>query len=151
METHLNDLSQKPFVPWNKRRVTGQKPPLKPREVWLSACGCRYPIGFATWRCSISPSTTNCVAVIWFTYASKTSCKGIRCVRAPWFPSAGRVRRYNSRSPSKHAPRSRLALEAGPCRDRIGYSRAGVDKARPMTTRQYGRLVDEWIAAIGPI
>jgi hypothetical protein len=24
----------KPFVPWNKGKVTGQKPPLKPREVW---------------------------------------------------------------------------------------------------------------------
>jgi integrase len=24
-----------------------------------------------------------------------------------------------------------------------------VDRAKPMTTRQYGRLVDEWIAAIG--
>lgn len=23
-----------PFVPWNEGRVTGQKPPLKPREVW---------------------------------------------------------------------------------------------------------------------
>src|SRR5499433_4456866 len=26
--------SCKPFVPWNKGKVTGQKPPLKPREVW---------------------------------------------------------------------------------------------------------------------
>jgi hypothetical protein len=24
----------RPFVPWNKGNVTGQKPPLKPREVW---------------------------------------------------------------------------------------------------------------------
>ena len=34
IETHLNDLSQKLFVPWNKGKVPGQKPPLKPREVW---------------------------------------------------------------------------------------------------------------------
>lgn len=32
METE--NLEQgRPFVPWNKGKVTGQKPPLKPREV----------------------------------------------------------------------------------------------------------------------
>jgi hypothetical protein len=83
METHQNDLTQKPFVPWNKGRVTGQKPPLKPREVWAIRVRLQNPIGFATWRYSMSPSTANCVAVIWFTCASKTSCKAIRCERAP--------------------------------------------------------------------
>lgn len=34
METQTFERSHKPFVPWNKGKVTGQKPPLKPREVW---------------------------------------------------------------------------------------------------------------------
>jgi integrase len=34
MSIHLSEHSAKPFVPWNKGKVTGQKPPLKPREVW---------------------------------------------------------------------------------------------------------------------
>ncbi|UPT63226.1 MAG: hypothetical protein M0D54_01260 [Hyphomonadaceae bacterium JAD_PAG50586_4] len=34
METQTLEQSHKPFVPWNKGKVTGQKPPLKPREVW---------------------------------------------------------------------------------------------------------------------
>ena len=34
METQSFEQLPKPFVPWNKGRVTGQKPPLKPREVW---------------------------------------------------------------------------------------------------------------------
>lgn len=36
METHTQTTkgSSKPFVPWNKGKVTGQKPTLKPREVW---------------------------------------------------------------------------------------------------------------------
>jgi hypothetical protein len=34
METQTLVQSHKPFAPWNKGRVTGQKPPLKPREVW---------------------------------------------------------------------------------------------------------------------
>jgi hypothetical protein len=34
LDTKILDQSHKPFVPWNKGKVTGQKPPLKPREVW---------------------------------------------------------------------------------------------------------------------
>lgn len=34
MKTQSLEQSHKPFVPWNKGKVTGQKPPLKPREVW---------------------------------------------------------------------------------------------------------------------
>ena len=34
METQFFEPTPKVFVPWNKGRVTGQKPPLKPREVW---------------------------------------------------------------------------------------------------------------------
>ena len=42
METHSNEVEPKAFVPWNKGRVTGQKPPLRPREVW--AIGVRLQI-----------------------------------------------------------------------------------------------------------
>lgn len=34
MEMQHPELHTTAFVPWNKGRVTGQKPPLKPREVW---------------------------------------------------------------------------------------------------------------------
>lgn len=34
METQTLEQSHKPFVPWNRGKVTGPKPPLKPREVW---------------------------------------------------------------------------------------------------------------------
>lgn len=36
METHIQytEAARRLFVPWNKGKVTGQKPPLKPREVW---------------------------------------------------------------------------------------------------------------------
>lgn len=32
--TQNTEATRTPFVPWNKGKVTGQKPPLKPREVW---------------------------------------------------------------------------------------------------------------------
>ncbi len=34
MDLETNSESKLPHTPWNKGRVTGQKPPLKPREVW---------------------------------------------------------------------------------------------------------------------
>jgi hypothetical protein len=34
MTVHSSEVPTKPFVPWKKGKVTGQKPPLKPREVW---------------------------------------------------------------------------------------------------------------------
>lgn len=34
METQTFEQTHEPFVPWNKGKVTGQKPPLKRREVW---------------------------------------------------------------------------------------------------------------------
>lgn len=33
-QTSYTEIARAPFVPWNKGRVTGQKPPLKSREVW---------------------------------------------------------------------------------------------------------------------
>src|SRR5262245_24759140 len=35
METAFKEpVSTKTMIPWNKGKVTGQKPPLKPRDVW---------------------------------------------------------------------------------------------------------------------
>jgi hypothetical protein len=41
-------------VPWNKGRLTGQKRPLKPKDVWRSGFGFSWSAGRATSLCSIS-------------------------------------------------------------------------------------------------
>ena len=50
MET-LNSFSAR-RVPWNKGRLTGQKPPLKLREIWAIRTRLRCHPTFASWRCS---------------------------------------------------------------------------------------------------
>lgn len=60
METRTFEQAHKPFVPWNKGKVTGQEPPLKPREVWAIRVGFRSQITFATWRSSTLRSTASC-------------------------------------------------------------------------------------------
>lgn len=52
METQSLEQSHKPFVPWNKGKVTGQKSPLKPREVGPFVCGSKFQSAYATWRSS---------------------------------------------------------------------------------------------------
>src|SRR5205823_3420794 len=40
--------------PWNKGKLIGQKPPLRPKHVWSIRPDCRWTGARATWRCSIS-------------------------------------------------------------------------------------------------
>ena len=59
-------------VPWNKGKITGRKPPLKPREVW--AIRVRLQItgrvrDLALFNLAID---SNCAAAIWSGGASKT-------------------------------------------------------------------------------
>lgn len=50
-------------VPWNKGKLTGQKPPLKLREIW--AIRIRLQLGAKTRDLAmlISPSTASCALV----------------------------------------------------------------------------------------
>jgi hypothetical protein len=74
---HFRSLPPSP--PWNKGKITGPKPRLRPVTsgqyvqswIWRSAR--------ATWRCSISPLISNCVAA--------TSS---RCASMTWRPMAMR-------------------------------------------------------------
>ena len=39
-------------IPWNKGKLTGQKPPLKLREVWAIRVRLNSPPTCVIWRCS---------------------------------------------------------------------------------------------------
>ncbi len=148
METQTFEQVHKPFVPWNKGKVTGQKPPLKPREVW--AIRVRLQIAnrvrdLALFNLAID---SKLLAATWCIFASKTSCRAIRCEHGRSYRSARPVRRSNSKSPSKRA--AVAAWVRG--KDLKGSDwlfPSRVDPTQAMTTRQYGRLVDNWIAEIG--
>lgn len=43
---HFNDCAERPNVPWNKGKLTGAKPPLRPKHVW--AIRTRLQIGGRT-------------------------------------------------------------------------------------------------------
>jgi hypothetical protein len=53
------DSTQHP-EPWNKGKLVGQKPPLKPKDTGQSEFSFRARIRFETWPCSTSRSIANC-------------------------------------------------------------------------------------------
>lgn len=151
METHtqVNQGSRAPFVPWNKGRVTGQKPPLKPREVW--AIRVRLQISnrvrdLALFNLAIDSKLRGCDLV-------KLRVEDV--MQDDQVRSRALISQRKTGAPVQFeiTEQARAAVAAWvrgkdlKASDWVFPSR--VDRNKPMTTRQYGRLVDEWIAAIG--
>jgi hypothetical protein len=57
MESRESSSTARP--PWNKGRLVGQKAPFKLKDFGQFAFGYNSPVGGASWRCSIWPSTAN--------------------------------------------------------------------------------------------
>jgi integrase len=149
METHLNDLTQKSFVPWNKGRVTGQKPPLKPREVW--AIRVRLQISnrvrdLALFNLAIDSKLRGC-DLVHLRVEDIMQGDQVRTRALVSQRKTGAPVQFEITEQARAAVAAWVGGRALQGSDWLFPSR--VDTARPMTTRQYGRLVDEWIAAIG--
>ena len=49
-------------VPWNKGKIVGAKPPLRPKHVWSIGLSSRSKVERAIWQCSTSPSIASSAA-----------------------------------------------------------------------------------------
>jgi len=58
--------------PWNKGKITGPKPPLRPSHGWANVPSWIWRSAAATWQCSISPLTASCAAATSLRCASLT-------------------------------------------------------------------------------
>jgi len=149
METQLNDRSQKPFVPWNKGKVTGQKPPLKPREVW--AIRVRLQISdrvrdLALFNLAIDSKLRGCdlvhLRVEDVMQGDQARTRALVSQRKTGAPV-----QFEITEQARAAVAAWVRGKELKGSDWLFPSR--VNRAHAMTTRQYGRLVDEWIVAIG--
>ena len=136
-------------TPWNKGKLIGQKPPLKPKHVW----------GIRT-KLQLDKSVRDLAL---FNLAIDSKLRGCDLVRlkvedvAPHGYAIERatVRQQKTGRPVKFEitehtrqaiddylrPNPKIAKE---------FLFTGIrDKDRPLTTRQYARLVSEWIAGVG--
>lgn len=151
METQTNLLeSQRTlFVPWNKGRVTGQKPPLKPRDVW--AIRVRLQISnrvrdLALFNLAIDSKLRGCdlvhLRIEDVMQGDQVRTRALISQRKTGAPVQFEITEQ-ARAAVANWVRGRTSMGS----DWLFPSR--VDQTKPITTRQYGRLVDEWIAAIG--
>lgn len=149
METQTLDQSHKPFVPWNKGKVTGQKPPLKPREVW--AIRVRLQISnrvrdLALFNLAIDSKLRGC-DLVHLRVEDVMQGDQVRTRALVSQRKTGAPVQFEITEQARAAVATWVRGKDLKGSDWLFPSR--VDRTQPMTTRQYGRLVDEWIAAIG--
>jgi integrase len=149
MEMHTFEQARKPFVPWNKGRVTGQKPPLKPREVW--AIRVRLQISnrvrdLALFNLAIDSKLRGC-DLVHLRVEDVMQGDQVRTRALVSQRKTGAPVQFEITEQARAAIATWVRGKTLKGSDWLFPSR--VDKSKPMTTRQYGRLVDEWIEAIG--
>jgi integrase len=149
MEMQYLEQHTTAFVPWNKGRVTGQKPPLKPREVW--AIRVRLQIShrvrdLALFNLAIDSKLRGC-DLVHLRVEDVMQGNQVRTRTMVSQRKIGAPVQFEITEQARNAVATWVAARNLEGSNWLFPSR--VDKAKPMTTRQYGRLVDEWIAAIG--
>jgi len=75
-------------TPWNKSKITGQKPPLKPNEAWALRIRLQIADKNVTSHSLILLSIANYVVTIWFRYVPRQHQLSIN--NEPWTDCADR-------------------------------------------------------------
>ena len=145
---HYKYCAERQNVPWNKGRLTGPKPPLRPKHVW--AIRTRLQIGgrtrdLALFNLAIDSKLRGCDLVS--LRVEDVAPHGYTIDRAT-------IRQRKTGRPVKFeiTEQTRQAID-----DHVAASRSapgeylfqGRHCDRHLTTRQYGRLLSEWLSLIG--
>lgn len=136
-------------VPWNAGRIIGPKPPLKPKHIW--AIRTRLQLvkrvrDLAMFNVAIDSKLRGCDLVklkvpdVYFN-------GGIRARSTVIQQKTGRSVPFEITEPTKEAPLAWLAVRRAKDSGWLFPSRSHAGDH--VTTRQYGRLVDSWVALIG--
>ena len=142
------DLFRMPKKPWNSGRIIGTKPPLKPKHIW----GIRQQLrttgkvrDLALFNCALDAKLRGCDLVK--LRVSDVAPGGAMRDRATVIQQKmGRPVPFEITDASRDALSAWLALRGNRADDWLFPSRS-----RPgdhLTTRQYARLVGEWVAMI---
>jgi len=145
---HFNDCAKRPNVPWNKGKLTGEKPPLRPKHVW--AIRTRLQIvgrtrDLALFNLAIDSKLRGCDLIS--LKVEDVAPHGYAIDRAT-------IRQKKTGRPVKFeiTEQTRQAID-----DHLAASRSapgeylfqGRRHDRQLTTRQYARLLSKWLSLIG--
>jgi integrase len=135
--------------PWNKGKLTGAKPPLQPRHVWairtrLQLAGRKRDL--ALFNLAIDSKLRGCDVVS--LKVGDVAPNGYAINRANIRQrKTGRPVRFEITEQTRQAVDAHLKLAKKAPDEFLFTGRLGPEK--PLSTRQYARLLSEWIAAIG--
>ena len=146
-ETHLPSAPKR--VPWNKGKLTGAKPPLRPKQVWsirsrLQVEGKARDL--ALFNLAIDSKLRGCDVVA--LKVDDVAPNGYAIDRATIRQKkTGRPVKFELTEQTRQAVDDYLKTAGKKPGQFLFNGRWGADHG--MTTRQYARLLSEWIASIG--
>ncbi len=143
------DTANAQIKPWNKGKLTGQKPPLQLKHVW--AIRMRLQLGgktrdLALFNLAIDSKLRGCDVVS--LKVEDVAPHGFAIDRATVRQKkTGRPVKFEITEQTRQAIEDYLKANQKRVGEFLFGGRGG--KGRSLTTRQYARLVSEWIAGIG--
>lgn len=150
MEHHQNSSNEKPTrrVPWNKGKVVGAKPPLQPSHVWSIRTKLQMESktrDLALFNLAIDSKLRGCDVVA--VCVEDVAPNGYALERATIRQKkTGRPVRFELTEHTRKAIDDYLRLTE---RQSGQFLFAGRGGRGGLTTRQYARLVQDWVASIG--
>ena len=146
MQDQVNATPAPKRVPWNKGKLTGAKPPLRPKHVWSIRTKLQIEgraRDLAMFNLAIDSKLRGCDVVA--IRVEDVAAGGYRAtVRQK---KTGRPVRFELSEQTRQAVDDYLKATGKRPGEFLFTGRRGPD--RNMTTRQYARLVSEWIGSIG--
>lgn len=136
-------------VPWNKGKLTGAKPPLRPKHVWSIRAKLQIEgraRDLAMFNLAIDSKLRGCDVVA--IRVEDVAASGYTADRATVRQKkTGRPVRFELSEQTRQAIDDYLKATNKRPGEFLFTGRRGTD--RSMTTRQYARLVSEWISSVG--
>jgi integrase len=141
-------ISSTTRVPWNKGKITGAKPPLRPKHVWAIRTKLqieRLTRDLALFNLAIDSKLRGCDVVL--IKVDDVAPNGYAVDRAAVRQKkTGRPVRFELTEPTRQAVDDYIKLDGKKPGE---FLFTGRRPAQGMTTRQYARLLSEWLTSVG--
>src|SRR3954469_6155033 len=149
VQDQVNGGSAPRRVPWNKGKLTGAKPPLRPKHVWSIRTKLQIEgraRDLAMFNLAIDSKLRDCDVVA--IRVEDVAAGGYTADRATVRQrKTGRPVRFELSEQTPQAVDDYLQITGKRPAEYLFAGRRGPD--RNMTTRQYARLVSDWIGSVG--
>lgn len=144
-----NQPKQAEHIPWNKGKVLGQKPPLQPKHVWAIRTKLQLDKrirDLALFNLAIDSKLRGCDLVS--LRVEDVAPHGYAVERATVRQKkTGRPVKFEITEHTRQAVDEYLHTQTKTVGDFLFTGRRGPDRC--LTTRQYARLVSQWVSGIG--